>query len=311
MSARDVVLALAIVAVWGANFTVIKIGLEGIPPLLLAALRYVVVALPAVLFVRRPNVAAGRLIAYGLTVGVGQFGALFYAMYLGMPAGLSSVVLQSQPFFTLVFAYWMLREPISWRHVVGMAVAVFGLLLIAAGRGDLDGSTVTLAALVLTLIGAASWGLSNVVIRLAVRDAASRDESVDMFSLVVWSALIPPLPLLAFALLLHGPAQIGSSLADITWMSVFSIGYIAYGATLFGFGGWSKLLAKYPANTVAPFSLLVPVTGLLTAHFVLSEQLSPVQWLGSACIVAGLVVVSAGVNKVRGNPLRSSGAESR
>lgn len=277
MNARDVVLALFIVAVWGANFAVIKIGLTDVPPLLLAALRYVVVALPGSFFVRRPKVATGHLIAYGLTVGVGQFGALFYAMYLGMPAGLASVVMQSQPFFTLVFAYWMLREHVSWRHIVGMAVAVFGLLLIATGRGDLDGSGVTLLALVLTLVGAASWGLSNVVIRLAVREAASRDESVDMLSLIVWSALVPPIPLLLMALLLHGPAQIGNSLAEVTWMSVFSIAYIAYGATLFGFGGWSKLLAKYPANTVAPFSLLVPVTGLLTARFVLSEHLSPIQ----------------------------------
>jgi len=81
------VLALLVVTIWGANFTVVKLGLDGVPPMLLVALRFVFVILPAILFVRRPAVSARYWMTYGAAVGIGQFGCLFYAMHIGMPAG--------------------------------------------------------------------------------------------------------------------------------------------------------------------------------------------------------------------------------
>lgn len=289
MGARDVVLAVLIAAVWGANFTVIKIGLAGVPPMLLASLRYLVVALPAVFFVPKPRVPVGLWVAYGLTVGVGQFGALFLAMDRGMPAGLASVVPQSQAFFTLLFASWFLKERIQRAQLLGMAVAGLGLLVIALGLAD-GAVRIPMLAMLLTLLAAVFWGLSNIVVRLAVRDAASRGLSVDMLELVVWSSLVPPAPLFFLALLLDSPQGVRDALSSMQAASVFAIAYIAFGATLFGFGGWSALLAKYPAGTVAPYSLLVPVTGLFTSGLVLGERLSPMQWLGCGCVIAGLIL---------------------
>lgn len=290
MSLRDILLALLVVGVWGANFTVIKIGLADVPPMLLASLRYVVVALSALAFVPRPKLALRYWIAYGLTVGVGQFGPLFYAMDIGMPAGLSSVVLQSQAFFTLIFAYAFLQERVLWVQLAGMGVAALGLLLIGRSVGDLGSLAIPLPALLLTLLGAAFWGLSNIVVRQAVRAASAQGERLATLSLVVWSALIPPVPLFVLALLLHSPQRVVEALRGMQAAAIFSIAYIAFGATLFGFGACSKLLSRYPAGTVAPFSLLVPVTGLLTASFVLGERLSPTQWLGAFCVVLGLLV---------------------
>lgn len=320
MGAKDIVLALFIVAVWGANFTVIKVGLADLPPLLLAALRYVVVAIPAVFFVRRPKMALRHLLAYGFTVGVVQFAALFYAMHLGMPAGLASVVMQAQAFFTAVLAYLFLGERMSRRHVAGIVVAGIGLTFIAIGQvtaeaslvgpamaaGDLaamerggGGISIGLAGVLLTLVGAASWACSNIIVRLAMAAASERDETVDTLGLIVWSALVPPMPLFALALLLHGPGEVFGSLGGMTVPALFSVAYLAYGATLFGYRGWSELLSRYPAGTVGSFSLLVPVTGLLTAGVVLSEKLSVMQWLGSAGVVAGLLIVTLPNGAVR------------
>lgn len=290
MILKDLLLALLIVAVWGANFTVIKIGLAGVPPMLLAALRYVVVAFPAVFFVARPRIGAAYVVAYGLTVGVGQFGALFYAMNLGMPAGLASVIPQSQALFTVLFAAAMLGERITRFQAAGMLLSTLGLGLIAHQLSGGQSSPIPLAAFFLTLAGAASWGLSNIVVRLAAQEAMRKGRSLDMLSLVVWSALVPPVPLFFLSWILDSPQAIARSLAHLDGASLFAIAFIAYGATLVGFGGWSRLLARYPASVVAPFSLLVPVTGLLTAWVVLGERLTPLQALGSVAVIGGLLI---------------------
>ena len=288
MSAADVLLGLTIVTVWGANFTVIKIGLTGVPPMLLAALRYVLVAFPAIFFVPRPKAPVKYWIAYGLTVGAGQFGSLFLAMSLGMPAGLASVVLQSQSVFTLIFAAWLLKERISKARILGIVISGIGLALITWSLGDAASAPVPALALLLTLLAAGFWGLSNVVIRRAVQAVASMGERLDMLSMVVWSALVPPLPLLALAVVLHTPTEMARAFVAMSGASIFSVAYLAFAATFLGYGGWNQLLARYPASTVAPLSLLVPVVGLVVAMVVLGERLSATEWLGAALVVGGL-----------------------
>lgn len=291
MPARDVLLAVLIAAVWGANFTVIKIGLAGVPPMLLASLRYLAAAVPAVFLVPRPKAPARLWVVYGLTVGVGQFGALFWAMDRGMPAGLASVVLQSQAFFTLLFAAALLKERIRAPELAGIAVSGAGLVAIAMSLSR-GAANIPPSAFLLSLSAAAFWGISNIVVRRAVEAAAQQGASLDMLGLVVWSSLVPPIPLSLLALLLHSPPMVACAFTQMEAASLFAIAYIAYGSTLFGYGGWSVLLGRHPASKVAPYSLLVPVTGLLTAGVVLGEQLTLTQWLGSGCIVAGLVLLS-------------------
>lgn len=294
MNPRDTALALVVVSVWGANFTVIKLGLDGVPPMLLVALRYTLAALPAVFFLRLPIVRARYFLWYGITVGIGQFGCLFYAMHIGMPAGLASVLLQSQAFFTLIFAAVALRERVSGAQLAGLGLAICGLFLIGYQSVGTGGVSIPLSALLLTLAGAASWGISNIIVRAASAEAAQRGERLDMFSFVVWSSLVPPIPLFLFALALNPQESIADVVTNLDGISLFAVLYLAFGATLFGFGAWSILLSKYPANHVAPLSLLVPVTGLLTASVVLGEELSVSQWLASSLILCGLAVSTFG-----------------
>ena len=288
MSRKDIAIALLVVIIWGANFTVIRLGLDGIPPLLLVSLRFLLAAFPAILFVKKPAVGFRYLLAYGLSVGVGQFGCLFYAMHIGMPAGVASVVLQAQAFFTLLFAVTLLNESVTLRQLAGLGLAAIGLYLV----GGISGKTseITLGALMLTLAGAAFWGMSNIVVRKATSFAASQGEKLDMLSMVVWSALIPPVPLLLLSYLIESPERILGAITHLNGVSLFSVAYLAFGATILGYGAWSYLLSRHPANRVAPWSLLVPVAGLITARIVLNERLSAIQWIGCLLVVAGLVV---------------------
>ena len=126
MSARDLAFALLVILLWGLNFVVIKIGLDSLPPMLLGATRFTLAAIPAIFFIRRPQVPLRWLVAYGLTISFGQFAFLFSAMDNGMPAGLASLVLQSQAFFTLLLAALLLSEKVRAHNLIGLLVAATG-----------------------------------------------------------------------------------------------------------------------------------------------------------------------------------------
>lgn len=278
MTPKDLLLALLVIVVWGLNFVVIKVGLHGMPPMLMGALRFLLAAFPAILFVRRPQVPLRWMLAYGMTISLGQFASLFYAMYVGMPAGLASLVLQSQAFFTLFFAALFLGERLRGSNLFGLLVAASGLVLI----GLQGGQAMTLAGFALTIAAASMWALGNVVTRKLGK--------VNLVGLVVWGSLIPPLPFLALSLWLEGPELISQSLRTLSLDSLLVLAYLAFGATILGYGLWSRLLSRYPASQVAPFSLLVPVVGISSAALLLGERLGGLQMLGAALVMAGLLI---------------------
>lgn len=278
MPLKDVLLALVVIAVWGLNFVVIKIGLQGVPPLLLGALRFLLVLFPAIFFIPRPRLPWRWLLAYGMTISLGQFAFLFYAMAAGMPAGLASLVLQAQAFFTLLFAVPLLGERVRAGQLLGLLVAAAGLTLI----GLRSGPGMTLAGFALTLCAASMWALGNIVTR--------RIGKVDILGLVVWGALVPPLPFLALSLWLEGPATLERAMLGLDLQSLLAIVYLAFAATMLGYGLWGRLLSRYPASQVAPFSLLVPVVGLSASALLLGERLDIQQGAGVGLVLAGLLV---------------------
>ena len=280
MDWKDRLIALAIVAVWGFNFVVIKWGVAGVPPFLLGALRFSAAASIGLIFVRRPDIPWRWLALYGISVGFGQFACLFTAIKLGMPAGLASIVLQSQAFFTLLIGMLWLRESFTRWQLAGLVIGSGGLYLI----GGLGAANLPLLGFVLTLCGAASWALSNVVVRRIV----AAGFKPDMLGLVVWSSLIPIAPFFAMSALFEAERIVWAQV--FTVQSLFAIAYLALVATLFGYGQWSKLLSRHAANVVAPFSLLVPFFGVLSAALVLGERLTFWQLAGGAVLLIGLAV---------------------
>ena len=277
MSPKDLLLALVVIVAWGLNFVVIRVGLDGLPPMLLGALRFVLAALP-VFLVRRPNLPWRWLIAYGATISLGQFVFLFEAMANGMPAGLASLVLQSQAFFTLAFAALFLGERMRGASVLGLLIAGGGLLLI----GLQTGHSTSLLGIVLTLVAASMWAMGNVLTR--------KFGKINLMGLVIWGSLIPPVPFFLLSLWLEGPQRIEQALLNIGTSSILALLYLALVATLLGYGLWSRLLSRYPAGQVAPFSLLVPVVGLSSSAWLLGERLSTLQWVGAALVMLGLLV---------------------
>lgn len=278
MPLRDIALALSIMVVWGVNFVAIRWGVNEVPPVLLTSLRYVVAAVPAVFFVRRPQVALGILVGYGFAVGVGQFGLLFAAIKYGMPAGLASLVIQLQAFFTIGLAVMFLGERPQGLQLVGALVAFAGIGVIALER--LGGAAVW--PFIMTIGAAACWGVANLLTKKAGR--------IDMLGFVVWSSLVPPIPLYLLSLIFDGPGAVSLALSQITLWGIGSLLFIGWISTVFGYGAWSMLLGRHPASTVAPFTLLVPIAGIGSAALLLGERITGLELVGSVLVFLGLLL---------------------
>ena len=275
-----IALAALVAAVWGVNFVVIEIGLDHFPPLLFSALRFLAAALPAVFFVGRPTVAWKWIVGVGLALGVAKFGLLFTGMDLGAPAGLSSLILQVQAVFTALFAFLALGERPRRLQVVGMAVALAGIGVAAYD----EGASGPLVGFFLCVAAAACWGVSNVLTRKA--------SPPDALNFMVWASTVPVVPLLILSVLVDGPERNLDALRGLDWTGVGVILFVAWAVTIFGFGAWAWLLRRYPASSVAPFSLLVPVFGMSSAALFLGESVSPLRWCAAALLVGGVALTS-------------------
>lgn len=277
MPRRHALLALTVATVWGVNFVVIHVGLADFPPLLFVALRFALVAFPAVLFLERPKVSPWLILGVGVFMCTGQFALLFVAMDRGLPAGLASLVLQMQVLFTIVFAVVLLGERPSPIQVGGALLALAGMGMIAIGRGG----NVPLGALALSIAAAASWGAGNICVR--------RAQAEDPLALLTWASLVPPLPLTGLSLALgEGAPSIGAG-------GVLALLYVVLGATFFGFGSWVWLMRRNAASRVAPFTLLVPPVGILAAWATLGEQPGGAELAGTGIVLAGLAVATSAV----------------
>jgi O-acetylserine/cysteine efflux transporter len=281
MPPAHIALAVVCALVWGFVFVVIRWGLDELPPLLFTALRFAsaALAIPVLALLTsggwRPPVAWHLIITIGLVLGVCQFGLLFLGMALGLPAGLASLVMQSQAFFTTLLSVILLAERPGAQRLTGMAVAFGGIALIATALPS-GGSQL---GLLCCLGGGLSWAVANILTRKA--------RARNALQMMVWVSLIPPLPLAALSWFFEGPAAF-AALTELSGTAVFAVLYNGYIANLLGFGLWTWLLTRNPATRVAPFSLLVPVFGMGFAWLLLGETLSPLKIAGCLAVLAGL-----------------------
>ncbi len=276
MPTRHSLLALLVVAIWGLNFVVIDEGLADVPPLVFLALRFVVVAVPAIFFIPRPAIGWRDLLLIGAFLSLGQFSLLYIALALGMPAGLASLLLQTQVVLSVLISAFVLRERPTVRQGAGIVIGMLGLAIVVIGHT----STAPWLPLVITLLAALSWAIGNVLSRRASASSG--------LSLVVWSALVVPLPSLALATIFDTPADIVLSIATLSPVAILSTLYTAVFASLVGYTIWNSLLARHPTSAVVPFTLLVPVIGIVAAWVVQGEQPTSSQLLGGAIMLAGL-----------------------
>jgi O-acetylserine/cysteine efflux transporter len=299
MRKKDLFLALLVVIIWGSTFTVIKLGLIGMPPMVLVGLRFTVAAFPAVFLVKKPEIPWKYIVAYGLTAGLGQFAFDIYSLYLGMPAGLASVIMQSNVFLTFIFAFIILKDKIDGKEILGLVIATIGIILLSLNVGLGEIVTVPPISLFLQLLAAGFWAMSSIVVKKAARAAKKEKKKLDVFGLVVWSSLIPIIPFFIFGMLLDSPEVVYRSIISLDLNYILIIIYLSYAATLFGFSIWGRLLRAYDAGKVALLSLLVPVSGLLIGWVVMGEVLSSVQIMGVITVILGLLVAYYGIPKIK------------
>lgn len=279
LPASHLLLALAIVAVWGTNFVVIKLSLDAFPPFLFAALRYTFAFLPLALFLPIPKVSWINLCVYGVAVGVGQFGILYFAIDGRISPGLASLVIQTQVFFTIGFAMFFAKERLRIYQMLAVAIAMTGLGTIALHT---DAST-TFLGLALVVFTGFSWGVANTVSRKA--------GSINMLAYVVWASVFAIPPLYAMAFLFEGGwSNISTSISSAPLGAWAGVLWQSWANTLFGYGAWAWLLSKHPAAVVAPAPLLVPIFGMGAAAYFLAEPLPLWKIMAAGLVITGLVI---------------------
>ena len=278
MHLQHIALAIVVAVIWGFNFVMIKAGLDELPPVLLCALRFFFTAFPAIFFVRPPAVAFRQVIAFGFVMFALQFTLLFFGMAAGATAGLASLLLQVQVFFTMLLAVLFLDEKPSGWQITGTIVSFSGIALVAANIGE----DISVLGMVLIIAAAASWGVGNLM--------SKRLGQINMLALVAWGSFVAWPPLLLLSFVTEQSAWNLENLSGLSWISVTSVGYNAYPVTLLGFAAWHWLLRRYPATTVAPFSLLVPVFGFASSALVMDEPIYLWKIGAAALIIAGLCI---------------------
>ena len=282
MRPLDALAALCAAVVWGFTFVAMKYGVEVAPPFLLTALRFAFAAFPLALFLKPPRAPFGLVVLYGALIGGCQFGLLFLAMREGMPVGLASLVMQLQVYFTMGFAVLVFGERPTRSQLLGAAVALIGMGLIGSARF----AHASLWPFALTLAAALCWGAGHMV--------GKRVGRVDALAFMAWSSFVAPLPMLALSAALE-PQRTFAALAHPSLKLALATAFLAYGGTLFAYGVWSRLLTKYPAATVAPFALLVPVVGMAAATLLVDERPSALELAGALVVMGGLAINVAGV----------------
>ncbi|MEH6452310.1 MAG: EamA family transporter [Psychromonas sp.] len=286
MKINDIFLATLVAVIWGVNFTVIKIGLEQIPPVLFSAFRFAVVAIPAVFFIPFPKTSFWNVLGVGIILGVIKFSLLFIAMDIGVSAGLASLLLQAQVLFTIILSFILFRETLTSNQIIGLIIAFLGFSFFFFNQG----SNVTLLGLILMILAAFSWALANTIIK--------KMGDVNLLHFMVWVSLIPPIPLAALSYFMETdtPITLLMSTTMSTWLAILYVGFIS---TLLAFSIWAKLIKSYTSATVTPFALLIPVAGMLTSSIVLGEQLDLLEMLGAFLVMLGLIFCVLGQRILR------------
>jgi len=281
---KDLSLALIVVVLWGMNFPATAVALHQFPPILMAALRFGLIAVPALLFVPRPNVPWRLIVLIGTGLGLLQFSFLYAGMAAGMPAGLASVVIQASAPLTILFASIGLRERLSRGQLAGVGVSVAGLAAIVWHQGAVSDMLPAL----LVLCAAAGWALGNVATRVAA--------APDAFRLTMWWAVIPPIPLALLSFALEGPDRIGTAFSTLLTpdavVPVLGLLYVVVFSSIIAYVIWARLLGRHPSSRVAPFSMLVPVIGMLSSWLLLGETPHSFDIAAGALVIAGVLWAS-------------------
>jgi O-acetylserine/cysteine efflux transporter len=278
MPIPHLLLVLLVVLVWGINFIFVKLALQDMSPLLLCALRFLLASIPAIFFIKPPKVPFKMILGYGFFMFAFQFSLVFMGMYVGMTPGMASLIMQVQVFFSMFFAVLLFGEQPQFTQIFGALVSFAGIGIVAFHFDQ----HVSLLGFACILGAAASWGIGNLI--------AKKMNTTDLISVVVWGSFVICLPMFAAALLLEGSQSFVNSYQHITWTGVGSLMYIVYASTWLGYGVWNWLLGRYPVNVVVPFTLLIPLVGIISSVVVFGEPFQFWKLVACLLVISGLCI---------------------
>jgi len=277
MLKKDLLLAILVAAIWGANYSVIEMGLASLDPFLLTALRFTLCAIPLCFIIKKPRVNIKYVALYGLIFGVGLWGIANLAMFVGLPPGTASLLLQFSAFFTIILSIVFFQEKIQLIQYIGMALAIIGLVFILySSNGELP-----IRGVALIILAAFSWSLCNIIVK--------KHKPTEMMSFIIWSSIFSALPLFIITYLINGSAPFLNLGNSLTIKAIFSLCFQAYITTLFGYWVWNMLMKKYTAAAVAPISLLIPIFGIITSHFIFGEIINLTKLISTSLIIIGIM----------------------
>ncbi|UTV29565.1 EamA family transporter [Photobacterium atrarenae] len=281
MTRRDFGWIVLVMMIWGVNFSMIKMGVTAVDPLLMVAARFALAVFPIIFFIPKPDVPWKYLVGYGLAFGVGVWGMASWSISAGVSSGMASVLLQSKVLLSIVIGVLVYREAVGPAKAFGSMLALAGLVVAVTGT---EGN-VTLFGLVLILIASCSWLAANMIVKQA--------KVAQVFAFNVWGMLFAPLPLVGLSLGLNGTEVLSQAYQVWDMKTSIAVLFQSYPTTLFGYWLWNRMMLKYPMSTVAPLSLLVPVFGLLSGWLIYDEALSEIQIAASAIFLAGTLLITA------------------
>ena len=284
MKKSDLIIGSLVTIMWGANFSVIEMGLKALDPFTLTFLRFLCAAVPAIFFVPRPKeIAITYLALYGTLFGAGTWWVVNFAMYNGLSAGLSSIFLQFSAFFTIVLSKIFFKEKINFIHVTGMTLSVIGLI----GIFLLSHEPSTAMGIVLVLLAAGSWATCNLIVK--------SQKPANMIAFIVWSSAFSAPAIFVMTIVVRGVEPFLSIKDNLTMPATVSVLFQAYVTTILGYMVWNNLMKKYPSSAVAPLSLLVPISGMLSSYLFLDERIGEYQFAAISLVIVGIgVFMNAG-----------------
>nr|MCC4888885.1 EamA family transporter [Vibrio sp. F13] len=212
-----------------------------------------------------------------------------WSITAGLSSGLSSVLLSTNVLIGMAVGVWLFKESASIRKLLGAMLAMCALaVLVSAATGN-----VTVNGVILIMIAACCWTLMGVIVKAS--------KTTQAFAFNVWGMLFAPVPLVLFAVMLHGDQIIWQGIEQWDWNTTIAVLFQAYPTTLFGYWVWNKLLIQYPLSTTAPLTLLVPIFALISGYFMYDEVLSVAQVVASILFLVGigLIVKPANVTNTK------------
>jgi O-acetylserine/cysteine efflux transporter len=277
MKPIHIALAIVIAIIWGVNFAIAKAAVAYFPTFFLLSARLVIIVIVLAPFLRNRVLPIKNLFKISIVFVVGHFGLMFSSLEHGLDATVGIVVDQMRVPFAVILGYFIFGEVMEKKGIFGIFLAILGTFIIV-GTPNIASNY---SAFWMLISSSLCWAFYNIQVKNLTH--------INPLSFIAWVSLLglPQIFLISvvlegnnFHLLLHASTE-----------QLLSLLYIAVGATIIAHGSWYYLLRNYPVNVVVPYSLLIPLFGILSGVVLLGESLTWQLILGGAFTLTGVATI--------------------